>query len=519
MKKKTMMKTAAIALAAVMAVPMAGCGSTFKATAKSVAEKAASAVADIKSIKGTNTLNFDGTFTMSGSDEMDLTMSMEQDEEVTADPFISHGTATVNISAMGQDQSQDVESYTEVSDSGFTVYNSSDGGDTWTKSTVEMSDDEVEKSSQLCFPYMFEGIADGSIDAELEDDTQTVDDSECYVLDATLTGDDLKSVLDDSGVQDITTGIDEEDFNDVEADAEIYVDKKTFRPAKVSYDMSDLGDAIFNALLGSSGMDIESDTEEFSLEVTYSSYDDVDEITIPDEALNAEETSSSASSSSVSSSATDSSVSSSSSDSSSDALASTGSTGDESTDSAEDAGPAADKIASAPTTGTADWSTFQFTIDGKTYQIPFAYSDLSSDWSFNLADYGYENGYVTNSGDKQSCTIAVSNPNYDMDFSIGTINMTDSTQDITQNNIWAVSLDTSYADTYPTVTLPGGITWGSSLDEILAAYGKPEDDPYYSTEFQYYSLYYYTSDSNKQMNLEVYVDGGLKAFRMEDYSI
>ena len=48
-----------------------------------------------------------------------------------------------------------------------------------------------------------------------------------------------------------------------------------------------------------------------------------------------------------------------------------------------------------------DWKDCEFIFNNKTYKLYVPYSDLKNDgWSFDLADYGYSNGYVMNPGDK-----------------------------------------------------------------------------------------------------------------------
>ena len=47
-----------------------------------------------------------------------------------------------------------------------------------------------------------------------------------------------------------------------------------------------------------------------------------------------------------------------------------------------------------------DWKSMNVVIDGRELTLPFDYSKISDIFTINLADYGYENGYVLNSGDK-----------------------------------------------------------------------------------------------------------------------
>ena len=70
-------------------------------------------------------------------------------------------------------------------------------------------------------------------------------------------------------------------------------------------------------------------------------------------------------------------------------------------------------------TGDADadldgkkWQDMAFSMDGKVYQIPFAYAGIKDQWTFNLSDYGYDKGYVLNPGDKVTGTIQLQNSRY-----------------------------------------------------------------------------------------------------------
>ena len=73
----------------------------------------------------------------------------------------------------------------------------------------------------------------------------------------------------------------------------------------------------------------------------------------------------------------------------------------------------------------------EFTLNNKNYKLLFDYTTLKDDgWSFNLADYGYSNGYIMNKGDKVTGTIHVKNPNFDSDVTIGIMNNSDIPKDM-----------------------------------------------------------------------------------------
>ena len=174
-------------------------------------------------------------------------------------------------------------------------------------------------------------------------------------------------------------------------------------------------------------------------------------------------------------------------------------------------GPRYADIQAAPENGTADWKTFAFTLDGKDMSLPVAYSDLqAAGWSVDLSEYGYEDGYIMNANDAVS--VSLTNDKYDLTAVAGFANLTDSAQDITKCDVISLTLDAEFSDSNPDIKLPGDLTWGSSLDDVLAAYGKPYET-YYSDTLQYYELTYKTDDY-QYLQLVVYDDGGIESVYM-----
>lgn len=64
--------------------------------------------------------------------------------------------------------------------------------------------------------------------------------------------------------------------------------------------------------------------------------------------------------------------------------------------------------------------------------------------------------------------------------------------------------------------LPGGITWGSTEEDVVAAYGEPEDEPYESKELGYKD-YEYRYEYSYVLRLTVYEDGGVKEISLQNY--
>ena len=165
----------------------------------------------------------------------------------------------------------------------------------------------------------------------------------------------------------------------------------------------------------------------------------------------------------------------------------------------------------------ASWSDMIFAIEEKTYRLPFSYQDIKDEWYFN-EDYGFDDSFLTEPGEGRYCSIDLDSDIYDMDLMVGTINSSASTKPITRNNIWAIGMSIEACKSYPSLLLPKGITWGSSLDEIKAAYGEPQEVPDYETDTEYCTIEY-SLDYEYYMTLVIYDEGGLKAVTLENHSV
>ncbi|SEQ55125.1 hypothetical protein SAMN02910369_02000 [Lachnospiraceae bacterium NE2001] len=160
-------------------------------------------------------------------------------------------------------------------------------------------------------------------------------------------------------------------------------------------------------------------------------------------------------------------------------------------------------------------------FDGKTYTIPFDYSKIAKKYTFELADYGYEEGYQLSSGDMITGTIALANKDMDENVSIwvGFINEAEKAADLKDTKVNSFRMDVRWADTekYPELILPNEITWGSTAEDILAAYGEPQETPVYSDEYGY-TVYRYTNASRDyNVELIVYDELGLTEISLRAY--
>lgn len=173
---------------------------------------------------------------------------------------------------------------------------------------------------------------------------------------------------------------------------------------------------------------------------------------------------------------------------------------------------------------SSDWKNLQISMDGQVYSLPFAYDLLvAAGWDFDISDYGSEE-YVLEGGKYITGGIYLENPAYLMDtfyeypeIRVGMRNYSSKDADIKACDVWSLSISRVYGtktvSKYPDVVIAGGITWGSSAEDIMAAYGQPEDT--YQSDSGY-TAYTYRDDNGAEMTLTVYVDG-LGEIKLQQY--
>ena len=163
-----------------------------------------------------------------------------------------------------------------------------------------------------------------------------------------------------------------------------------------------------------------------------------------------------------------------------------------------------------------DWKDCEFILNNQTYKLAFDYNQIKNNgWSFNLADYGYSNGYIMNKGDKISSTIDLENSNFDSDITVGFTNTSDGAKDILDCQIWAINVDNAFAKKPVTFSFAKGIHNGSTLDEVKAAYGEPKDT--YRSDSLGYWVYTYQDEYSKYFKLTIYDDKGVTGFTYQMY--
>ena len=407
-------------------------GSVQDITAAEAASGAAEVLESASSVNSQVSVELSGTFSYE-DEAAEMSTSIVCDIESVLDPAASHVVETITSAYIDTSYEQSVESYTVDEDG--THYTYSGSGDMWTK--TETGDVEAQDNTGT----IFHEIADGNLDAALSGSTEKFNGRDVYILNVDVLGDHLDSIIDFSfdDQSDIFGNI---DYSDMSMDTTLYVYTDTLEPAYITVSCDELGNAMFEQMLASSDVDFTVDS--FNIQCTYNSFNDVDDITVPEEVKTAAENPS---------------------DTSSESSDPDGS-GNASSEIAdvESSINNADDIVYDPATGELDLD-FTFFDGDSEYALPVSYTAFTdSGWAIDDSSSGmvYANDYALEYMHKGDSTITVyiyNSDSSDREYSeCSVIGM-----DVTSSDLGSMQ-----------AALPSGISLSSStLDDVLAAYGKP----------------------------------------------
>ncbi len=259
---------AGVCLLAALILP--GCGGGEKITAEELMEQVSANVEKVSSMDFGLGMNIAMSVGQSGVN-MDLSIEADFDVEATREPEATHMSGTLSMSVMGL--SVDMEQYT-VEEDGKTVTYSGSAGQ-WTRTEADAETDDQMASISSMF--------DDAVSYELQEDTEKVDGKTVYVLNGQISGDVMEDLMGEmSGAME---GLPSEDmdWSAFEANVTIKVDEETKLPVEALIDMGDGLSSMMESALGSESADVELSVDEYTMTVTYNSFDDVAEIVVPDD--------------------------------------------------------------------------------------------------------------------------------------------------------------------------------------------------------------------------------------------
>lgn len=274
MKRKTAVRLIAVSCAVCM-LPFAGCGR--KETAQSLAASVAKNLNAAESVSLNMTMDFAAELDMGSLDEslgsVTMTMNVDLDAETTRDPSAAYLTGTTSVSAAGESQEQEVESYALEEDGEYVSY-------TWDGAQWYRTAAEADASgAEMMGNDIYQAIADGDLEAELDEEMAMIDSRDVYVIRSNLVGDELREMISFSMENTGMLAEDSADWDEMEAAARIYVFSDTKMPARIRMDCRDLGNMVMAASAGLTGINV--NVEKFDIEINFQEFNGVDEITVP----------------------------------------------------------------------------------------------------------------------------------------------------------------------------------------------------------------------------------------------
>jgi len=166
-------------------------------------------------------------------------------------------------------------------DNKTTAYFKEDGQDWETEDLDDEDSDLEEVNKYLGHIYsfeLFEMLADGSIDYEVDSELLEVAADKFYVMEMDLSGEDFQLAVE---TQFFMSGIffsDEIDYDDITSHVTIYINAETLLPSTVEIDMSLVGDQLIYQVMGISDATINNCT----LITDYTGFNEFDEIEAPE---------------------------------------------------------------------------------------------------------------------------------------------------------------------------------------------------------------------------------------------
>lgn len=157
-------------------------------------------------------------------------------------------------------------------------------------------------------------------------------------------------------------------------------------------------------------------------------------------------------------------------------------------------------------------------IDGSVYKLPFSYNLISYKYTFENED---DANVILIPGEKAPLDYKLVSPGMDenVKFMAGFINDTNEDADLKDSKINIIRIDKRWtgSEVFPEVTLPGGITWGATAEDVEALYGAPVKEPSYNEEYGYTVYTYENSDNTFHADIVIYDELGMQEVVIVSY--
>lgn len=294
MKKRS--KILAVILAAVLAMSVTACGgkdsgseTQTKKTEEAEVDPFEAAQKNIAEVT-----NMDATMLMEMDMEMGVNGEPQSVESVTtmelstfSDPVRLKLDMTVNASAAGQEQTQNMSVYAETNEDGTCTMYMFDGSN-WQSQQVSAEDvaqydTSTDMAAYMYGDYNFEAVG-----------TEQVDGANAYKYSGVITGDEMKQVILSSGALDQLTGLgmssadlDSMLDNVGELPINLWIDEATLYPVKYEMDMTEIMDTLMGnmlAAMGDQAAGLTMSVPKMTISMTCKNFNAATDFEIPEEA-------------------------------------------------------------------------------------------------------------------------------------------------------------------------------------------------------------------------------------------
>ena len=261
-------------------------GSQDGSSGQSAAEILASSkknMAEIKSLNAQSVVEMDMKISADG-EEQSMESVTTMDMSCSYDPVLAKIDMTMDMGELG---TQETSMYMEETDGEYKLYVSD--GTSWQSQAIPAPTAAQYDAASNMTTYMDESLEEAG--------TEKLDSGNAYKYTGVITGDRMKEVMDSSGMLDSLSsyGIDADQADSLlsglgEISVTLWIDEETLYPVKYELDETEIMNTLMAKAMESAGGETEGVTMEFSkvvMQMTCSDFNEVEAISIPDEAKGA----------------------------------------------------------------------------------------------------------------------------------------------------------------------------------------------------------------------------------------
>lgn len=231
-----------------------------------------------ESIKNVQSASFEGELAMKMSlngQDTDMSLKFNGENIVTPEPKVK---MNMSVESLGQPESTEI--YALKKDGKYVMYAKSN--DEWAASELA-SEDEMKKMQNFAsHADILETLSDGSDFTKAED--EEVDGVKCYVLSMKVPANSIYQSMSSAAVAAATNAMQEMFSGMEDIPVKLWVNREDCTPAKIEIQMTDALHNVITSQLGENASSVEINVDKFSMDIKYTGFNDVKDITLPKEA-------------------------------------------------------------------------------------------------------------------------------------------------------------------------------------------------------------------------------------------